>query len=85
MPLVVYVDQLDDKSSPLLVNPQIADLLGYTQDEWLADPDLFSNSLHPDDQEHVLGPDRQPQLVGSNDDVPRLPPDRPRRPSGLGK
>ena len=55
LPLVVYVDQLDDKSSPLYVNPQIADLLGYTQDEWLADPDLFSNSLHPDDQEHVLG------------------------------
>ncbi len=27
LPLVVYVDQLDDKSSPLYVNPQIANLL----------------------------------------------------------
>ena len=54
LPLVVYVDKLDDKSSPLYVNPQIASLLGYSQEEWLGDPDLFSNSLHPDDRELVL-------------------------------
>ena len=54
LPLVVYVDKLDDKSSPLYVSPQIAQLMGYSQEEWLADPDLFSNSLHPDDRERVL-------------------------------
>jgi two-component system cell cycle sensor histidine kinase/response regulator CckA len=54
LPLVVYVDKLDDKSSPLYVNPQIASLLGYSQEEWLGDPDLFGNSLHPDDRELVL-------------------------------
>ena len=54
MPLVVYVDKLDEKSSPLYVSPQIAQLMGYSQEEWLADPDLFVSSIHPDDRERVL-------------------------------
>ena len=54
LPLVVYVDKLDDKSSPLYISPQIANLMGYSQEEWLADPDLFTASLHPDDRERVL-------------------------------
>ena len=53
LPLVVYVDKLDDKSSPLYISPQIAQLMGYSQEEWLADPDLFTGSLHPDDRERV--------------------------------
>ena len=28
--------------------------MGYSQEEWLADPDLFTDSLHPDDRERVL-------------------------------
>ena len=54
LPLVVYVDALDEKSTPLYVSPQIAHLLGYTPEEWIADPDLFIRSLHPDDKERVL-------------------------------
>ncbi len=54
LPLVVYVDRLDDKSSPLYISPQIAALMGYSQEEWLADPDLYVDSLHPDDRERVL-------------------------------
>ena len=67
LPLVVYVDKLDDKSSPLYISPQIAKLMGYSQEEWLADPDLFTNSLHPDDRERVLADlvDRNAGLTGS--------------------
>ena len=54
LPLVVYVDQLDDKSTPLYISPQIVHLMGYSQEEWLADPDLFGNSLHPDDRDRVM-------------------------------
>jgi PAS domain S-box-containing protein len=54
LPLVVYVDQLDDKSSAIYVSPQIAQLLGYSPEEWVADSDLFLNSLHPDDVERVM-------------------------------
>ena len=54
LPVVVYVDALDDRSSPLYVSPQIERLLGYTSEEWLADPELFVKSLHPDDRSWVL-------------------------------
>ena len=68
LPLVVYVDKLDAKSSPLYISPQIAQLMGYSQEEWLADPDLFTNSVHPDDRERVLGDivDRNEGLTGSS-------------------
>ncbi len=55
LPLVVYVDELDENSSPLYVSPQIERLLGYTQDEWLADPGLFISCIHPEDRARVLG------------------------------
>ena len=54
LPLVVYIDELDERSSPLYVSPEIERLLGYTREEWLADPDLFRKSLHPDDRDWVL-------------------------------
>jgi len=54
LPLVVYIDRLDERSSPLYVSPEIARLLGYTREEWLADPDLFSKSLHPEDHDRVM-------------------------------
>ena len=47
LPLVVYVDKLDDKSSPLYISPQIATLMGYSQEEWLGDPDLFRTPSTP--------------------------------------
>jgi signal transduction histidine kinase len=54
LPLVVYVDELDDRSSPLYISPQIAKLLGYSPAEWVADPDLYVTSIHPEDRERVL-------------------------------
>jgi PAS domain S-box-containing protein len=54
LPLVVYVDELDESSSPLYISPQIERLLGYTQAAWVADPGLFIRSIHPDDRERVL-------------------------------
>jgi two-component system, cell cycle sensor histidine kinase and response regulator CckA len=54
LPLVVYVDQPDEKSTPIYVSPQIERLLGYTAEEWVADPDLYVKSIHPDDREWVL-------------------------------
>jgi PAS domain S-box-containing protein len=65
LPLVVYVDQLDDKSSAIYVSPQIAHLLGYSAEEWLADPDLFGDSLHPDDRERVMGEIAERNATGS--------------------
>ena len=54
LPTVVYMNPVGDASSTLYVSPQIETLLGYTQEEWLADPNLWSKMLHPEDSQHVL-------------------------------
>ena len=54
LPTVVYINAVGDASSTLYVSPQIETLLGYTTQEWLADPKLWSKTLHPEDREHVL-------------------------------
>jgi len=55
LPLVVYVDALDEGSSNIFTSGQIEPLLGYTVEEWRDDADLFVRTLHPDDRERVLG------------------------------
>ncbi|HEU5278325.1 MAG TPA: EAL domain-containing protein [Gaiellaceae bacterium] len=54
LPLVVYVDALDESSSNIFTSHQIEPLLGYTVKEWRDDPDLFVRTLHPDDRDRVL-------------------------------
>ena len=54
LPLATYVDALDTTSSNIYTSPQIEKLLGYSREEWLANPDLFPKTLHPDDRERVL-------------------------------
>jgi len=54
LPLVLYVDALDDVSSNIFTSPQLEPLLGYSVEEWVADPELFARILHPDDRERVL-------------------------------
>lgn len=49
-PAVVYLDELDDASSTLYISPQIHQLLGYTPEEWIADPGLWVRILHPADR-----------------------------------
>jgi PAS domain S-box-containing protein/putative nucleotidyltransferase with HDIG domain len=54
LPTVVYVNAIGDASSTLYVSPQIEPLLGYTSQEWMADPKLWLKTLHPEDSQHVL-------------------------------
>jgi two-component system cell cycle sensor histidine kinase/response regulator CckA len=54
LPLVVYVDDVNDHATGLYVSPQLEPLLGYAPEEWLADPRFFEKTLHPDDRERVL-------------------------------
>jgi diguanylate cyclase (GGDEF)-like protein/PAS domain S-box-containing protein len=53
-PAVTYIDGVDDHASTVFISPQIAELLGYTPDEWVADPDLWAKVLHPDDRARAL-------------------------------
>jgi PAS domain S-box-containing protein len=54
LPLVTYIDNLDDSSSSIYISPQAEDLLGYPTLAWLSDPDFFPKILHPDDKERIL-------------------------------
>jgi PAS domain S-box-containing protein len=55
IPLVIYIDALDEASSNIYTSPQIEALVGYTPEEWLADRELFEKLLHPDDRMRVMG------------------------------
>jgi len=52
---LIYMASLDEKSTTLYVSPQVEEILGYTQEEYKADPDLWAKSIHPDDCELVMG------------------------------
>lgn len=54
IPAVTYIAALDEASTALYVSPQIESLLGYSPEEYMASPDAWKKSLHPDDRERVL-------------------------------
>jgi diguanylate cyclase (GGDEF)-like protein/PAS domain S-box-containing protein len=53
LPLASYVENLNEESATY-ISPQIADLVGYTAEEWVADGSFFASVLHPEDRARVL-------------------------------
>lgn len=58
VPGVVWLNEVD-RDDPgmthcVYVGPQLVDLLGYTQEEWMADDLLWRSVIHPDDLPAVL-------------------------------
>jgi len=62
LPVVVYVNRGDEVSSALYVSPGYEELLGFTAEERLADPELWVKRLHPEDRDRVLA---QPEEGGT--------------------
>jgi PAS domain S-box-containing protein len=54
LPAVVYETDPDDDRRTRYVNRKIEELLGYTMEEWLDQPDMWTEVLHPDDREREL-------------------------------
>jgi PAS domain S-box-containing protein len=54
IPAVVYMVAPDDDRRTLYVNPQVEQTLGYSRQEWLQQPDIWMELLHPDDREPTL-------------------------------
>ncbi len=54
VPVVIYRDALDEQATSLFISAQIEQLTGYTAEEWLSAPELWVDSLHPEDRERVL-------------------------------
>lgn len=53
IPAVVSVDALDEDGTTVYISPQVEDLLGYSPQEWSANPGIWFESLHPDNQDEV--------------------------------
>ncbi len=51
LPAVVFMASLDDGIGEAYVSPQIEQVLGFTQEEWLQDPVRWYQQVHPDDKE----------------------------------
>jgi len=54
LPLVTYIDAIDELSTNIYTSPQTDRIFGYSAEEWLVDRELFMNALHPDDRVRVL-------------------------------
>ena len=54
VPAVVYEMGPDDERRTLFVSPHVEEILGYPPQEWLDQPDIWVELLHPDDREHEL-------------------------------
>ena len=51
IPAVTFMAVLGEGANEIYVSPYIETLLGFTQEEWLEDPFLWYEQLHPDDRE----------------------------------
>jgi two-component system cell cycle sensor histidine kinase/response regulator CckA len=53
LPAITYTSTINAGSTQLYVSPQVEEMLGPSPEEFIADPDLFANCLHPDDRDRV--------------------------------
>jgi diguanylate cyclase (GGDEF)-like protein/PAS domain S-box-containing protein len=54
LPAIVYVADAGDAGIWHYVSPQIRAILGYSPEEWRANPQLWAECLHPDDRGRVI-------------------------------
>lgn len=53
LPVVVYIDAVDEIVTAHYVSPQYERLTGYSASQRMADPGLWNRMLHPDDRQRV--------------------------------
>jgi PAS domain S-box-containing protein len=59
VPAVIYSAETGPEGLWNYVSPQIEQLLGYTTEEWLADPHLWYERVIPEDREYVVAAEKQ--------------------------
>src|SRR5579859_73964 len=65
VPGIVYISQFGSDARWHYVSPQIKEYLGYTAEEWLADPTLWLQHVHPEDRALVLAEEQRLHKTGS--------------------
>jgi two-component system phosphate regulon sensor histidine kinase PhoR len=54
VPVVTWMYETGDRSTTRFISPQVETMLGYSPEEWQAEPDLFSRLLHAEDRDRAL-------------------------------
>ena len=72
IPLVTYMNSVEAPFTSLYMSPQVESLLGYTQEEWAAQPELARDGIHPDDRMRVraLARDARERSISDAQRVP---------------
>ncbi len=60
LPAIVYIADAGPAGHWHYVSPQIETILGFSTEEWLADPELWAKRLHPEDRDWVLAGEAAP-------------------------
>jgi diguanylate cyclase (GGDEF)-like protein/PAS domain S-box-containing protein len=66
LPAIVYAAELGEHGRWRYVSPQVEEIIGYSPDEWLADPGLWAKLIHPDDRERALAQETRRTLGNRN-------------------
>ena len=69
LPAIVYTAELGEHGRWRYVSPQVEEILGYTPEEWLADPSLWASRVHPEDSERALEQESE-KIVGTRNPPP---------------
>ncbi len=64
IPAIVYEAEIGDEAPWRFVSPRIETVLGYSYEEWIANPGLWDRCLHPEDRERVLAEEREAVPLG---------------------
>jgi len=72
LPAALYIAGFGPQATWNYISPRIQALLGFTADEWMADPELWMRQMHPDDRERVAREEaeqwsREPGVVSGSD------------------
>lgn len=65
LPAIAYVASFNGGHRAIYVSPQVQSLLGFSPDEWLADPNLWTARIHPEERPRVLDHIRQSLSIGA--------------------
>jgi PAS domain S-box-containing protein len=59
IPAITYTAEFGETAPWLYVSPQVEAILGFTPAEWMVEPNVWSERLHPEDRERVLADEQR--------------------------
>jgi PAS domain S-box-containing protein len=64
LPAIVYEAEFGEQGAWTYVSPQIEEMLGFSPGRWMAEPDLWWQRLHPDDQSRAIADEARSRRTG---------------------